>query len=171
MGRFKDLVGMLAERRVGFSIEEEMRGTHRFLRDFPPGQVSAGTELPFGFSASWGHRALGRYLRPGTDFLRADLQGRVSAGGLCEDAPMHGSLELRYLQDATVRYTFEFEAHGQQMRYEGEKREIRPWNLHRTHTTCYGTITEVATGELLSDSVVHFELGRLPQFLSSFRLT
>lgn len=169
MGRLKSLMGMLGERRLGFRIDEQMQGTHRFLRDYPPGQVVAGTELPFSFDASWGHRQLGRYLRPGSDFLLAELTGRVTAGGLCEDAPMSGELQLRYFQDATVRYTFEFEASGGRMRYEGEKRGIRPWNLHRSHTTCFGTITEVATGEPLSDSVVHFELGLLPSFLASLR--
>jgi hypothetical protein len=171
MSRFKDLFTMLAERRVGFRVVEEMRGTHRFLRDYPPGQVTAGTELPFAFTASWGHRELLRYLRPGSgDFLRAEMTGSVSAGGLCREAPLEGTLELRYLQDATIRYVFEFEAQGRTMRFDGEKRDIRPWNLHRTHTTCHGTINDVAMGEPLSDAVVHFALGGLPRFLASLRL-
>jgi hypothetical protein len=171
MGRFSDLVGMLARRRVGFRIEEKMKGTHRFLRNFAPGNVKAGVELPFAFSARWGNQRLPSYLRPGSgDFLRAEMEGSVTAGGLCLDAPLSGALELRYFKDATVRYEFEFEAHGIRMRYEGEKRGIRPWNLHRSHTTCYGTVTEVESNEPLSDSVVYFELGALPGFLASLRL-
>ena len=172
MGRLKDLMGMLAERRVGFRINEEMKGTHRFLRDYPPGRVAAGAELPFSFSVTWGHRELGRYLRPGSrEFLCASMDGLVTAGGLCLEAPLHGTLELRYFRDATIHYAFEFEAQGRRMRYDGEKRGIRPWNLHRSHTTCFGTVTEAATAEPLSDAVVHFDLGRLLPFVTGLRLT
>jgi hypothetical protein len=171
MGRFGELMGMLTQRRVGFRIEEKMDGTHRFLRDFPPGKVDAGSELPFAFNVTWGHQDLPRYLLPGgDDFLSAEMEGYVTAGGLCLDAPLKGTLELRYFKDASVHYEFEFEAHGRPMRYVGQKRDIRPWNLHRSHTTCYGTVTDVATGDPLSDSVVRFELGMLPTFLASLRL-
>jgi len=174
MGRIQEMAAMLADGRVGFCVQEKMKGTHRFLRDFPPGKVGAGTELPFVFEASWGHPRLNQYLRPGgTDFLRASMEGTVTAGGLCLDAPLRGALELRYFSDATVRYEFEFEAHSRLMRYVGQKREIRPWNLHRSHTTCYGSVTEQQSDAAgpLSDSVVYFDLGLLPRFLTSFRLT
>jgi len=170
MGRIQELVAMLGQGRVGFRLRETMKGTHTFLRDFPPGKVSAGTELPFAFDVSWGHDRLTSYLRPGGEFMRATMKGTVTAGGLCLEAPLSGTLELRYLQDATIRYVFEFEAHGQVMTYQGEKRDIRPWNLHRTHTTCYGRVTQRDVGPL-SESVVHFDLGRLPGLLASFRLT
>lgn len=171
MGRWQDLVAMLAERRLGFRIDETMKGTHRYLHDFEPGLVRAGTELPFSFHARWGHAHLERFLNPTSgEFLRADLEGTVTAGGLCLEAPMQGRLELRYFQDASIRYVFEFEAHGKRWRYAGEKRELRPWNLHRTHTTCHGSVTEVSTDEALSDSVVRFDLADLPHFVSTLRL-
>lgn len=170
MGRLQELLAMLGERRVGFRIDETMRGTHRFVRDFPAGKVGAGTELPLAFRATWGHPRVWEYFNPaGEAFLRSPLEGRITAGGLCLEAPLAGTLELRYLQDATVRYRFEFEARGQLWRYQGEKRDIRPWNLHRTHTTCYGTISEAQTGEPLSDSVTYFDLKQLPRFLLSLR--
>jgi hypothetical protein len=156
---------------AGFSIEEQMSGTHRFRHDLAVTQTTAGAERPLSFTARWGHRHAKDYLTPTShEFLCADLEGEITAGGLCERAPIIGTLELRYLKDATVRYRFEFTAHDQRWRYDGEKREIRPWNLHRSHTTCYGTITEVSSGEVLSESVVYFELSQLPRFLASLRL-
>jgi len=171
MSRWHDLLGMLSERRVGFRVDETMRGTHRFLVGFEPGGVVAGTELPLAFCATWGHPHLERFANPlGQDFLFSVMEGTVSAGGVCEEAPLKGTLELRYFKDSTIRYTFEFEAHGRRLRYVGEKRGIRPWNLHRTHTTCYGTISDLSTGIALSDSVVHFDLGLLPSLAASLRL-
>jgi hypothetical protein len=171
MGRWQDLLTMLGERRVGFRVDERMSGTHRFLTDYEPGKVSAGTELPLAFSATWGHPRLEQFLNPlGPEFCFNVMEGRVTAGGLCMEAPMKGTLELRYFKDASIRYTFEFAAHDSRFRYVGEKRNLRPWNLHRTHTTCYGTITDLATGEVLSDSVVYFDLKLLPSLAASLRL-
>jgi hypothetical protein len=117
--------------------------------------------------------------------MRADLEGEISAGGLCEAAPVKGELELRYFKDSTVRYRFEFAAAGRRWRYEGEKSDIRPWNLQRTHTTCRGRIVEIGAAPLecarssrdqqvdgapLSESVVYFDLAQLPRFLASLRL-
>lgn len=170
MGRWHDLIAMLAERRIGFKIDEQMKGTHRYLRDFAPGKVAAGQELPLSFEATWGNPRLERFLNPWSeDFCFNVMEGRVSAGGLGLDLPMKGSLELRYHRDASIRYHFEFEAHGRRMRYEGAKTEIRPWNLHRTHTICRGTIEELDGGGVLSDSVVRFDLRALPDLLLSLR--
>jgi hypothetical protein len=161
----------LLSRGAGFHIEEQMRGSHRFLRDFPPSGVSAGTELPLEFQARWGAARVAGYLNPlSKEFFRADLEGRITAGGLCVEAPLQGTLELRYLTDATIRYHLEFSAHAHRFVYDGEKRGIRPWNLHRSHTTCYGTIRELESGEVLSESVVTFDLRDLPRFLASLRL-
>lgn len=171
MGRWQELLSMLNERRLGFRIDEQLQGTHRFVRDFEPAGVTAGTELPLSFSATWGHPHLSRFVNPlGDDFLFNLMEGTVTAGGLCDGADMKGTLELRYLKDASIRYTFEFSAHDHPYRYVGEKRDIRPWNLHRTHTTCYGAITDLDTSEVLSESVVHFELSQLLKFFSSWRL-
>jgi hypothetical protein len=156
---------------VGFSIEEQLRGTHRFTRDLVVTHTTAGAERPLSFTARWGHHRAKDYLAPtSSEFLCAELEGEITAGGLCERAPIVGTLELRYLKDATVRYRFEFAAQDRLWRYAGEKRGIRPWNLHRSHTTCYGRITEAGSGEVLSESVVYFELSQLPRFLSSLRL-
>ena len=50
------------------------------------------------------------------------------------------------------------------LRFVGEKREIRPWNLHRTHTTCYAEVRELASDALISRAVVRFALRELRYF-------
>ena len=146
-------------------------GTHTYVRDFPQGKVEAGTALPFHFTATWGNPHLEKFLNPlSGDFLFTLMEGKVTAGGLTGEAPMKGTLELRYFENASIRYTFEFEAHGRTFRYVGEKTGIRPWNLHRTHTVCRGTLTDLTTDEVLSQSVVRFKLSQLPWFLTRFRL-
>ena len=170
MGQWQDFFKKWVNRDIGFRMTEEMSGTHRYSRDYAPGNVDAGVELPLEVKITWGSPKMEEFLNPSHGrFLCADLEGSISAGGLCTQAPIKGTLELRYFKDATLRYCFYFLAHERQFRYLGEKREIRPWNVHRTHTTCYGTITEVASNEILSESVIYFNLQDLPRFLGSFR--
>ena len=54
-------------------------------------------------------------------------------------------------------------------RYLGEKRNLWPWNLHKTHVTCYGTITELESDKVISESVVYFPFSEMVTFLLSFR--
>jgi hypothetical protein len=167
VNRLTQLVHMLMQRRVGFLTEEIMTGTHRFVGDAgPPGRHSMY------FRITWGNRHLHRFLNPlDAEFLTNFIEGTVTVGGLVEDAPCRGSLELMYFSESKIRYTFSFEdAGGRGYHYIGEKINIRPWNLHRTHTTCYGTITDVESGKLISRSTLHFRLHTLPAFLMSFRL-
>ncbi|MCC6748666.1 MAG: hypothetical protein IT371_13480 [Deltaproteobacteria bacterium] len=178
MSFFERLAGR--PRRLGFHVSERMTGTHRTLRELEPLEpvspslgrpIRVGSELPFSFEVRWGHPDLVHYLNPlKGDFTKALLEGTVTAGGLCTAAPLRGTLDFRYVSEALIRYAFEFEAHGRRFRYVGEKRDLRPWNLHRTHTTCHGTIADVATGQVISDSVVYFDLKELPSLVGSFRL-
>lgn len=173
MSRFQELLRSLAPSSLGFRIEERMSGSHRYRRDFPAGGVAAGEERPLELHARWGHPRLLGFLSPASgEFLTARLEGSLDAGGLCQAAPISGTLELRYFVDATIRYRFELDgADGARYRFLGEKSEIRPWNLHRTHTLCRGTIARAdADAEVLSDVSVRFDLGQLPAFLTSFRL-
>jgi hypothetical protein len=167
MSRIADLVGMLMERRVGFLADEIMSGTHRFIGDAgPPG------EHPMRFKVTWGSRRLERFLNPlGDGFMTSDLDGTVTVGGLVDEAPCRGRLDLLYFSEAKIRYSFTFgDVCGRAYGYVGEKVDIRPWNLHRTHTTCYGTITRGDTGGVISRSTLHFRFLTLPAFLLSFRL-
>jgi hypothetical protein len=161
---------MIAEGRVGFLMTERLVGTHTYSRDYPPGQVTAGTELPLSLELTWGGRRVARFLNPLSEgFMRATLEGTITAGGLCRAAAARGALTLDYFKDASIRYEMEFEAGGALYRFHGVKRGIRPWNLHKTHTTCYGTIVEVGSGVRLSDAVVFFPLSQLPRFIFSLR--
>ena len=77
----------------------------------------------------------------------------------------------RYFQEGKIRYTIDFHGpDGKAYQYVGEKRDIRPWNLHRTHTTCYGTVTDLVSGQDISKSIVYFKFNTLPAFLGSVRL-
>ena len=166
MGRIDEFLSMILEKRVGFKADEIMSGTHHFV-----GGAGPEGESPMEFRVTWGHPRLDHFLSPlREDFLVSDLAGTVTVGGLCINAPCRGRLEMRYLQEAKLRYVFDFEHDGKQYHYVGEKRDLRPWNLHRTHTTCYGRLVEVGSGKLVSESVTHFRLCTAPAFVASFRL-
>lgn len=167
MGRLGDVIRRIQAGSLGFQLDEAMVGEHQF----EPGAGPPGIH-PLEFRVRWGPPDLRRWATPGTpDFMAQPLEGNVTVGGLCTGAPCKGTLELRYLDEHKIRYTFEFQAQGRTYRFEGEKVDIKPWNLHVSHTTCYGRITEAASGRLVSRSVTHFRLRTLPRFLASFRVT
>ena len=148
-------------------MDEVMEGTHHFVNGSGP----AG-EHEMIFRVTWGTRHLLPYLNPwGKSFLSNFLEGSVTVGGLVQDAPCRGTLDLLYFTEGKIRYTFDFKGpDGKPYRYVGEKTDIRPWNLHRTHTTCYGTITELASGKEISKSITYFKLSSAPAFVMSMRL-
>lgn len=152
--------------KVGFRIDETMAGTHRF----EPGMGPEG-DLPFRFDVRWGPEELGPWLRPGgPGFMVQPMSGTVTAGGLCDSAPIEGTLELKYISEGSIRYSFDLEAEGKTYEYVGEKVNIRPWNLPVSHTTCFGVLKEKKSGRLVSRSVTFFRMKTLPAFLASFRL-
>lgn len=167
MGRIADFKKMLKERRVGFVMDETMSGHHTF----EPGQGPSGT-LPFVFKGTWGPRDLVKWINPfGGQFMVQPMKGWITAGGLCEKAPMSGTLELAYFTEGKIRYTFDFSAKGKMYRYVGEKVNIRPWNLPVSHTTCFGTLVEKESGRLVSRSVTFFKLHTTPAFMASLRFS
>ncbi len=163
MGRVKSA---WKEKRVGFEIDEVMTGEHEFEPGFgPPGRRFME------FRVTWGTQDVSRWVNPKTaDFMRSPLRGTVTVAGLCEDVPVQGTLTLAYFSEQKIRYEFEFDVAGARYHFIGEKINLRPWNLHVTHTTCYGRLTEVATGKLVSKSITHFRLRSAPAFLWSLRL-
>ena len=149
----------------GFSMDETMTGTHEFVAGAGP----AGTHA-FEFKVQWGAQDMGEFLNPlGERFMVSDMEGTVTVGGLCEEVPCRGTLELRYLIDKKIRYTFDFDVEGAPYRFVGEKVNILPWNLPTSHTTCFGTLTD-GDGQLISRSLTFFRLRTAPAFLASFRL-
>jgi len=166
MGRLADFTSMLAERRLGFLMTETMTGTH----EFEPGCGEPGQKF-MEFVVDWGPKHMTEFFNPlGGKFMYNDMTGKVTIEGLCSDAPVNGSLELAYFTEAKIRYTFTFEANGAEYLYIGEKIDLRPWNLHRTHTTCFGSLSERDTGKLISRSVTYFRMRTVPAFVASMRL-
>ncbi len=166
MGRLSDITDMLSEGRLGFTIDEVMTGEHRF----EPGCGPKGKHF-MEFDVTWGTKSVAGFLNPVSEgFLRSALEGTVTVGGLCDKAPCTGSILLRYVGGRFIRYTLDFEVEGRAYRYVGEKVNIRPWNLLFSHTTCFGTLTEVESGKLVSRSVTYFRLHKTPIFLASLRL-
>ncbi|MBI2891002.1 MAG: hypothetical protein HYY13_09495 [Nitrospirae bacterium] len=164
MPSFTEALRKLWDRHLGFLVDEEMVGEH----EFEPGLGPPGKH-PMSFTATWGAKDLRTYLNPLKGaYLVGDLEGNVTVGGLCRNAPCKGSIELSYLSGKLI-YRFDFRARGKAYHFLGEKRNIRPWNLHVSHTTLYGDLTD-ASGRLVSRSVTRFHLRALPAMVLSFRL-
>jgi hypothetical protein len=141
-----------------------MSGTHQFSDGAGP-----DGEHPFVFRVSWGPDRLTDWLNPLSErFLWQEVEGDVLVGGLCDWTPCRGTLALEYGQ-ARVRYRFDFEVEERLYRFEGEKKNLRPWNLARTHTTCYGRLVELESGREISTSVTRFKFRDVPGFLRSLR--
>jgi len=152
---------------IGFKVDELMVGTHTFS----DGSFD-GKELPLNFSITWGSRDLFKFLNPRSDkFLNSEARGFITVGGLAGKADCEGTLRLMYFSGRKIRYELGFKGdNGRSYSYTGEKLNLWPWNLHRTHLTCYGTISDCGTGKIISKSVVRFPLRVMPGFLMSARL-
>jgi hypothetical protein len=154
----------LKGRRVaGFKVDEIMVGSHRF--------IGREEDLPMHFNITWGHKNLVEYFNPfSPEFLCAGVAGVITIGGLVHKADCTGSLKLLYFKERKVRYELEFsDKQGRKYLYVGEKVNIWPWNLHKSHITCFGTVTERETGKDISKSVVYFPLRELISFTRSIR--
>ncbi len=167
MDRIELIKKMFKEHRLGFMMDEVMSGSHHFVDGAGP-----SGEFPMEFRVTWGTRHMVPYLNPfGHNFMSNFLEGTVTVGGLVENAACRGTLDLKYFSEAKIRYSFNFKGpSGEPLHYVGEKVNIRPWNLHRTHTTCYGTITDLKTGKDISRSILYFRFGTIPAFIASMRL-
>lgn len=150
---------------LGFRMTEDMTGWH----EFEPGAGPAG-RLPFSFHVAWGPDRLKDCVSHdgGLHFVQS-LDGTVTVGGLCDAAPCHGTLDLRYFADRRLVYDFTFRVGDMNYHWVGQKVNLLPWNLPVSHTTCFGTLTEADTGRLLSRGVVHFRLSTTPAFVLSLR--
>lgn len=149
---------------LGFQMEEVMSGEHEFV------QGKKG-KLPMEFKVVWGAESLTDWANPfNEDFMCNTLEGTVTVGGLCENAPCTGRLELKYFTEQKIRYTFDFEVDGEEYQFIGEKRDIYPWNLPYSHTCCFGELRKAGSDKVISNSITHFHWDTLPQFLGSFEL-
>ena len=144
-----------------------MTGTHHFISQTGPTET-----YPLLYSLTWGNRSIINFLNPfSKQFLFAEARGFITVGGLVEKANCSGSLHLLYFTERKIRYEFTFDDdNGRPYKYVGEKRNIWPWNLHKTHVTCYGTVTDLETDKIISESVVYFPYREALPFILSFRI-
>jgi len=151
---------------IGIQLDETMVGTHCFAN----GDVR---QRPLIFALTWGNKNLLKFLNPlSPEFLSSQVKGMITVDGLVNKADCCGTLNLLYFKGRKIRYELEFQDDlGRRYRYVGEKVDIWPWNLHRTHVTCRGTIKEISTEREISRSVVYFPLRELVPFVLSTRLT
>ncbi len=151
---------------IGFKLDEIMVGTHTFKStNYPKG------EYPLHYSLTWGNNNILKFLNPfSKEFLSSETKGVITIGGLTEKAKCTGTLKMLYFSERKIRYDLIFkDEKGKQYRYVGEKVNLWPWNLHKTHVTCYGVVTDLETGESISDSIVYFPFRESIPFLLSFR--
>jgi len=150
---------------LGFNMEELMIGDHEFVND--SGEKG---KFPFQFKVVWGTKNLAKWGNPfKSDFMVNDLEGTITIGGLAEEVPCKGKLELRYFDAQKIVYTFDFEVDGTAYQYVGEKRNIYPWNLPYSHTTCFGEVIEKDSGKVISKSITHFRMSDMPEFVKSLK--
>ncbi len=165
MGTFENLAQKVKSTRIGFALDETMSGSHVFEPGFGP----AG-EHPFEFRLTWGPDNVIQWANPRSKtFLSQPLEGKITAGGLCRDCHCYGTLTLDYFRSHKIIYDFEFSVDGKPYHFIGEKVNIKPWNLPVSHTTCFGTVTEMDQGKLVSRSVTHFRFRTTLGFLTSLR--
>jgi hypothetical protein len=152
---------------IGFKMDESMMGTHTFSDG-----SHEGKQLPINFFLTWGCSNISKFLNPSSPaFFSSTAKGFITVGGLADKADCAGKLELMYFTKRKIRYELDFTGDdGRAYKYVGEKVNLWPWNLHKTHFTCYGTITDVETGNIISSSVVYFPYRQLKDFVMSARL-
>ncbi len=170
LGKLENITNMISNLsygafgNVGFKVWEVMSGEHEFTK-------GKKGKLPFEFKVDWGPKSIIDFLNPfEEEFFCNDLEGTVTVGGLCEDAPCKGRLELKYFSEQKIRYTFDFEVDGQAYEYLGEKRNIYPWNIPYSHTTCFGELRKSGSDKVISESITHFHWDTLMTSLGSFEL-
>jgi hypothetical protein len=155
--------------RFSFTITETMSGVHHFV------EPSHGdpSDRSLYFRLDWGPERASALNPWAPDFLEFPAQGVIFVEGLTPaETPCRGSLKLDYFRSQTLTYNLDFEVGGRPYHYVGQKQKVNlanPVMLVKTHTTCYGTLTD-AQGRVISRSIVHFEPDTLPAFLASFRL-
>jgi len=126
---------------------------------------------PFSFNVKWGPKNIVDWASPNSStFLFNQMTGVVNIGGLADNIPIIGSLEINYFKEQKIRYTYDLEFEGKNYLFIGEKVNIRLYNLTTSHTTCFGTLTNQETGELISRSITYFRLKDSLRFLGSLRI-
>ncbi len=150
-------------------VTETMTGLHHFVDP----ALGDATDRPLWFRIRWSG-APGAVLNPrSAEFLTFDASGQILVAGLTGGpARCHGTFRIDYFGKHRITYDLAFEAEERRYRYFGEKLDVnllRPLQLIKTHTTCYGTVTR-DDGAIVSRSVTHFEPAEIVPFVTSFKL-
>jgi hypothetical protein len=159
---------------TGFSISEKMVGKHMFEPAWEIAWERNRTDCwrPMHFDAVWGTKDVGALLR---DYLLYnqflfELKGNITVDGLCNNVEITtGQLLLDYFNKHELGYEICFEVGDDEFYYVGKKFNIQLWNLLTSHTTCFGTIVD-GDGNLVSTSVVYFELSSILNFVGSLKI-
>lgn len=142
---------------TGMRFAEAMVGTWR--------RPGGSEDLPIRFDVTADTETL---LKPlGT--VTGRLSGRLSAGGLVEDAAATGTIEVSPVEHRRIRYTLDFaDAGGRPYRFDGWKSIdwLRPL---ATWTTLPGTLYDPA-GEVVGTATLRFPLQATPSLAASMRL-
>lgn len=154
---------------LAFSVTETMRGVHHFV---DPARGTA-VDRPIRFRIDWG-APIRTSLNPlSGQFMRHRAAGEFYAEALTpHPVACEGTFVVDYFGQHKITYDLRFPCEGERFRFVGEKIDVwlrRPLQLVKTHTTCYGTVTNGA-GVIVSRSVLHFPLETMRSFLLSLRL-
>ena len=154
---------------IRMQVTETMKGLHHFVDP----ALGDATDRPLWFRIHWSGTP-GRVLNPlSGGFMTYDAAGEILVAGLTDGpAPCLGTFSIDYIRKRKITYDLTFDAGDHAYRYVGEKTDVnllRPLQLIKTHTTCYGTVTR-DDGVVVSRSVIHFDPGDLLSLVTSFKL-
>jgi hypothetical protein len=166
MQAFLDTFMSVLPKHIGFS--ESMSGTHTFLEG-----PNAGKKLAIRFTIDVKSLPLPEFLNVMNldTFFVCDIAGTLTAEGLVEKTPAKGRLLMRYFHEQKLHYYLEFEGpDGKQYYFKGEKRNIWPWNIWKTHFRLYSGIYEKETNKMVSEGMLYFLYSDLPKWITTFKL-
>jgi hypothetical protein len=96
------------------------------------------------------------------------LEGTMTVGGICRNAPATGSLEVKLLTEREIVYTLVFMGDdGATYRYVGKK-SVSGLNLLKSMTTLRGNLTRER--DVVGTAELSFSLRDIPEFMKSFGL-
>lgn len=139
----------------GFKFTETMAGTFRGADDL---------DRHLSFTVTARAASLLTHMRD----RRAVISGRITAEGLCHNAPADGELVIDPVFGRFIRYDVHFMSDdGMGYRLFGQK-DVDPWRVLHTMTTLPATI-ESDDGREHWKALLRFDIWDLPSFLWSFR--
>jgi len=148
---------------IGFKLSETMEGYHWL-------PAISDDKYPLVFTANCSTTDIRPFVDPeSTRYLKCWLEGKLTAVGICEEAPIMGYVEI-VESLGLLRYEFTFKSHGRSFVLTAEKVNIKPWNFLHTLTTANTTIIN-DRDELVSMGVVFLKLKNILPMIKSFKLT